>query len=79
MALSYPFTLLHESLRYWIEKRKFLEPTSVQRLAIPKILEGKNVLLISPTGTGKTEAAIFPIISKILEVIERRRRTGILC
>ena len=75
MALSYPFTLLHESLRYWIEKRKFLEPTSIQRLAIPKILEGKNVLLISPTGTGKTEAAIFPVMSKILE--DKSREEGV--
>ena len=66
-SLPYPFTLLHESLRFWIEKRRFFEPTSIQKLAIPKILEGKNVLLISPTGTGKTEAAIFPVISKILE------------
>ena len=61
MGLQYPFTLLHESLRFWIEKRKMLKPTNIQRLAIPKILEGKNVLLISPTGTGKTEAAVFQL------------------
>jgi len=75
MSLCYPFTLLHKSLRHWIEKKKLLKPTKIQELAIPKILEGKNVLLISPTGTGKTEAAILPIISKILQ--EKPKTEGV--
>lgn len=37
-----------------------------QRLAIPHILRGENVLIVSPTGTGKTEAALLPIFSTIL-------------
>jgi ATP-dependent Lhr-like helicase len=45
----------------------FTDPTLPQIKAIPLILMEKNVLLISPTGTGKTEAVLLPIFSKMLE------------
>ena len=39
--------------------------TEIQRIAIPKILEEKNCLIIAPTGSGKTECATIPIFSKL--------------
>jgi len=50
-----------------IEQRGFLKPTEPQEKTIPLILEGKNVLLISPTATGKTEAAFLPVLSMLLQ------------
>ena len=41
--------------------------TTVQKIAIPKVLEGGDLLLVSDTGTGKTEAALLPVLSKILD------------
>jgi ATP-dependent Lhr-like helicase len=44
---------------------RFQKPTLVQELAIPKIIEGKNVLVIAETGSGKTESTLLPIFSKL--------------
>ncbi|MGQ9664772.1 MAG: DEAD/DEAH box helicase [bacterium] len=39
--------------------------TPIQELAIPHILDGENVVVISPAATGKTEAVIAPIIENL--------------
>jgi ATP-dependent Lhr-like helicase len=59
--------LLVKPVRRLVEQRGFSKPTEPQNKAIPKILEGKNVLLISPTASGKTEAAFLPILSMLLQ------------
>ncbi len=43
----------------------FEDATPVQELAIPAVLEGKDVLACAQTGTGKTAAFLLPILNKI--------------
>jgi ATP-dependent Lhr-like helicase len=62
------FAELHDAIKAALAERGFDEPTEPQRLAIPLVLEGRNVLIIAPTGSGKTEAAILPVLSKFLEL-----------
>ncbi len=62
------FGMLAKPIRRLIDERGFREPTEPQKKAIPKILEGKNVLLISPTATGKTEAAFLPVLNMLLQI-----------
>jgi ATP-dependent Lhr-like helicase len=59
--------MLVKPVRRLIEQKGFPEPTEPQEKTIPKIIEGKNVLLISPTATGKTEAAFLPVLSMLLQ------------
>lgn len=41
------------------------EPTPLQQLAIPAILEGRSVVLHSGTGTGKTLAYLLPLLERL--------------
>jgi len=61
------FGLLVRPVRKLIDQKGFLKPTEPQERTIPLILEGKNVLLISPTASGKTEAAFLPVLSTLLQ------------
>ncbi|ULT57832.1 DEAD/DEAH box helicase [Neobacillus drentensis] len=47
------------------QKSGFQAPTSIQESAVPLILEGKDVIAESPTGTGKTLAYLLPLLHKI--------------
>ncbi|MEM4308716.1 MAG: DEAD/DEAH box helicase [Thermoplasmata archaeon] len=60
------FQQLHPELQKAISVAGITEPSSVQEKGIPAVLSGKNVLLIAPTGTGKTEAGLLPVLHKIL-------------
>jgi len=50
-----------------LESRGLSEPTLAQSSTWPVIDSRKNVLLIAPTGVGKTEAAMVPLFHRLLE------------
>src|SRR5436853_6936984 len=60
-----------------LEKEGFLEASPIQELSIPAILKGENVLLIAPTGTGKTLAAVLPVLDKFLEARSSEKIHGV--
>jgi ATP-dependent Lhr-like helicase len=45
--------------------KRFGELNEIQKLSIPTILSGANCLVIAPTGYGKTECALLPILNGI--------------
>lgn len=59
------FEQFSPQMRALIKEKGFIEPTLAQRLGIPEIIKGSNVLIIAPTGIGKTEAACLPLFDKI--------------
>ncbi len=71
-----PFYKLNEKIQKALKKLDFDSPTLPQELGIPKILEGKNVLIIAPTGLGKTEAVVLPVFSLWLD--KKPKPTSIL-
>jgi len=64
---EYPFNLLVEPIRRVLKEMGFTEATDPQVMAIEPIIRGENVLLVAPTGTGKTEAAFLPVFNNFLK------------
>lgn len=60
------FRLLDTRLYEEIVTLGIQKPTPIQIQGIPRILRGESVLLIAPTGHGKTEAAFLPLVHRLL-------------
>ena len=58
---------LNEHLMEALSYMGFKEATPIQEQAIPKILEGRDLIASAQTGTGKTAAFILPILNKLTE------------
>ncbi|KAG6766782.1 hypothetical protein POTOM_027955 [Populus tomentosa] len=50
------------------------EPTPIQRVAIPLILQGKDVVARAKTGSGKTLAYLLPLLQKLLSMADSSRK-----
>ena len=56
----------------------YTTPTPIQLQAIPPVLEGKDVMGLAQTGTGKTAAFVLPILERLLAGPRGRVRTLII-
>ncbi len=52
----------------------YATPTPIQQQAIPVALQGRDVLGLAQTGTGKTAAFVLPILQRLLPSSSRRPR-----
>src|SRR3990167_8728187 len=51
-----------------LERIKFKTPTPIQRKAIPLAIEGKDIIGIAQTGTGKTHAFAIPMVQRLVQI-----------
>ncbi|KAG6511115.1 DEAD-box ATP-dependent RNA helicase 37-like [Zingiber officinale] len=67
---------LGDTLNENIRRCRYVKPTPVQRYAIPISLAGRDLMACAQTGSGKTAAFCFPIISAIMRGPPGPRQRG---
>ncbi|RMF73581.1 MAG: DEAD/DEAH box helicase, partial [Alphaproteobacteria bacterium] len=60
--MSFAYLGLSDELLKAIEEVGYKEPTPIQRQAIPAVLQGRDIIGIAQTGTGKTAAFVWPML-----------------
>jgi ATP-dependent Lhr-like helicase len=67
-AVKTPFERLHPNLRHHIvNSLGWSSLREVQEMTIAPVLDGANTVILAPTAGGKTEAAFFPLITRMLD------------
>jgi ATP-dependent RNA helicase RhlE len=65
--LAFSGLKLHPTLVRGVEELGFVRPTPIQSQAIPKALEGRDLLACAATGSGKTAAFLLPLLHALID------------
>ncbi len=69
---------LHADISAAIDAQGYTSPTPIQEQSIPHIMNGRDVLGLAQTGTGKTAAFALPLLHRLVTGPRRRVRALIL-
>ena len=61
----------HPQVAAGISSAGYVSPTPIQVQAIPLVMEGRDVMGLAQTGTGKTAAFVLPILHRLMQVRSR--------
>ncbi|MFO1219909.1 MAG: DEAD/DEAH box helicase [Burkholderiaceae bacterium] len=64
--MSFESLNLHPALLAAVRDAGYAEPTTVQQRAIPPALEGRDLMVSSSTGSGKTASFVLPALTRVL-------------
>ncbi len=62
--------ILHPHLKANLADRGYEWPTEIQQSSLPALLEGRDIVGVASTGTGKTAAFLIPLIERLLSTEE---------
>jgi superfamily II DNA/RNA helicase len=65
---------LAEPILRALAEEKYVTPTPIQAQTVPLVLQGRDVIGIAQTGTGKTAAFALPILNRLFEKRQRPER-----
>ena len=68
----------HPQVAAGIESAGYVSPTPIQAQAIPIAMEGRDVMGLAQTGTGKTAVFVLPILHRLMQGRRRRIRALVI-
>lgn len=78
LSVSFSTFNFHPRIMAGVQALGYLTPTAIQSQAIPPVLQGRDVMGLAQTGTGKTAAFALPMLQRLLQRPHRRLRALIL-
>lgn len=78
LSVNFEHFLLDQRIVARIKAIGYTTPTPIQQQAIPRVLEGRDVMGLAQTGTGKTAAFLLPILQRLTKGPLRRVRALII-
>jgi ATP-dependent RNA helicase RhlE len=64
--MSFESFHLHPSIMSGVQTLGYVTPTPIQLESIPPILQGRDLIGLAQTGTGKTAAFVLPVLERLL-------------
>lgn len=58
---------LHTVIAHNISEAGYVTPTPIQQQAIPTVMQGRDVMGLAQTGTGKTAAFALPVLQRLMD------------
>src|SRR4030043_1425821 len=68
----------HPQVAAGITAAGYVSPTPIQVQAIPPVMEGRDVVGLAQTGTGKTAAFVLPILHRLMQGGRRHVRALVI-
>ena len=76
--MSFEKFCFHPEIMAGIRASNYVDPTPIQEQGIPAVLEGKDVMGLAQTGTGKTAAFALPILQRLRQGERQKVRALVL-
>ncbi len=76
--MSFESFNLHPGIMAGVRALGYVTPTPIQEKSIPPIMEGRDLIGLAQTGTGKTAAFVLPILQRLLRGPQGRVRALII-
>ncbi len=76
--MSFETFNFHPSIMAGVRALGYVTPTPIQLKSIPPIMQGRDLIGLAQTGTGKTAAFVLPILQRLLQGPRGRVRALII-